>query len=110
MRRLRKPSKRLLAELTANKRRKWATSRHKKQGGKCYWCGKTLKESTADHLIPLSRGGEDHYENIVAAHSWCNSQKADRLPDEFAKPGKYRPMPPKVRKSLQERGHPDATT
>lgn len=101
VRKLRKPSKRLLAELTANKRRRWCESRLKKQGGKCYWCGaRILKDATADHLIPLSRGGEDHYENVVAAHKWCNNHKADRTPEEFCEPGSYRPVPPHVRKAL----------
>ena len=88
-RRLRKPSKRLLAQLAANKRRDWTAKRLKEQGGLCYWCARRVLEPTCDHLIPLSRGGEDHYENVAAAHPWCNEAKGDRLPDEFAEPGQF---------------------
>lgn len=91
-RRLRKPSKRLLAELAANKRRNWTAKRLKDQGGLCYWCGKRIVvEPSCDHLIPLSKGGADHFENVVASHSWCNEAKGDRLPEEFAEPGQYDP-------------------
>lgn len=91
MRRLRKPSARLRAELIANKRRKWTAKKLKDQGGLCYWCGKRVLEPTCDHLVPLSRGGADHYENVVAAHEWCNTAKGDKLPEEFSLPGQYNP-------------------
>jgi len=93
-RRLTRVSPRLKMELLSNKRRRWATARSKEQGGACYWCGKPFLarpglELTADHLIPLSRNGEDHFENIVAAHRRCNEAKGDRLPEEFSEPGKF---------------------
>lgn len=92
MKRLRKPSKRLLAQLTANKRRNWTVKKLKDQGGLCYWCAKRITiEPTCDHLIPLGRGGVDHFENVVAAHAWCNEAKGDKLPEEFAAPGQYDP-------------------
>lgn len=90
---------RLKMELLANKRRRWAASRAKEQDGKCYWCGKRMLDPaedarsflhiTADHLTPLSKGGADHFENIVAAHKRCNEAKADLLPEEFAEPGTF---------------------
>jgi len=40
-----------------------------------------LPESeTADHIIPLSRGGKDEPDNIVAACGECNRAKADTMP------------------------------
>lgn len=102
MRKLRKPSKRLQAQLTANKRRRWAESRLKEQGGKCYWCAKICPFNrpgmnlTAGHLIPLSRGGPDHYENIVALHERCNQAQGDLLPEEFSEPGQFIWKPPGV--------------
>lgn len=86
---LRKPSKRLLATLRANKRRDWTVKRLKQQGGLCYWCARPVTEPSCDHLVPLSKGGEDHYENVVASHPWCNAAKADRLPADFAEPGQF---------------------
>ena len=87
-------SPRLKMELLANKRRRWATSKAKAQNGLCYWCGKPFMERpgmglTADHFIPLSRGGEDHFENIVAAHERCNAARGNTMPDDFAKPGEF---------------------
>lgn len=39
------------------------------------WCG------TADHIIPLGRGGPDSPENIQAAHWACNYAKGDAILD-----------------------------
>lgn len=96
----RRPSRRTLAMLAANKRRDWTAARLKQQDGRCYWCGARITSTpTCDHLIPLSRGGRDHYENVVAAHERCNKAKGDKLPEEFAEPGKFdirtlfRPLP-----------------
>lgn len=98
-RKLRKPSKRLLAQLTANKRRNWTVKKLKDQGGLCYWCARRVAiEPTCDHLVPLSRGGADHFENVVAAHAWCNEAKGDLLPEEFSKPGEYDPRAAFVRR------------
>lgn len=88
--RLRRPSKRLLAQLAANKHAEWRRKRVKMQDGRCHWCGARMKEPTLDHVIPLSKGGADHWENVVAAHEWCNKAKADLLPGEFARPGGWR--------------------
>ncbi len=38
---------------------------------------------TIDHIIPLSLGGPDTFENTVAACTPCNSAKANLLPAEF---------------------------
>lgn len=45
-------------------------------GQPCHWCGRTA--DTADHLIPLSRGGTNDPENVVPACRSCNSRKKDR--------------------------------
>lgn len=73
-------------QLLANLRRRWLKSRVKQQNGLCAICGepfhKTVKalKATCDHVIPLSKGGADHYENIQAVHYRCNQEKADELP------------------------------
>lgn len=55
------------------------------QGGKCFWCDRVLGEAFhIDHLIPISRGGTNGPENIVAACAPCNLSKGAKLPLEWA--------------------------
>lgn len=56
------------------------------QGGKCYWCEESLATTGyhIDHVVPLSRGGSNHPDNIVLACRSCNLRKADILPWTFA--------------------------
>ena len=48
----------------------------------CQYCG-TKAELTFDHVTPRSRGGLTTWDNVVAACSPCNLQKANRLPAEI---------------------------
>lgn len=54
----------------------------------CLYCGTQLPRSqlTRDHVIPLSRGGDDLWENVVTACGSCNSRKANRTPAEARMP------------------------
>lgn len=45
-------------------------------GGTCFYCG-AAKPLTADHVVPLARGGSNRIENIVPACIGCNSSKRD---------------------------------
>lgn len=47
----------------------------------CQYCG-SRQDLTIDHVHPRSRGGEDTWENLVAACQKCNNRKGDRRPDE----------------------------
>ena len=60
----------------------WKNRKHK-----CYWCGRTLNKGslTADHLIPLSKGGTHQRTNLVPACYQCNQAKRDMMPTDFAK-------------------------
>jgi 5-methylcytosine-specific restriction endonuclease McrA len=42
----------------------------------CGYCGK--RADTVDHIIPKKLGGDNSYENCVAACLRCNSKKADK--------------------------------
>lgn len=51
----------------------------------CLYCGDYLYdcELTRDHVVPVSRGGTDTWENVVTACRLCNHRKADRLLEEI---------------------------
>lgn len=55
---------------------------------KCQYCGikPNQDESTLDHIIPKSKGGDTSWKNCVLACYRCNSQKADREPHEAFRP------------------------
>ncbi len=48
----------------------------------CTYCG-SPNNLTADHVIPLSRGGNNDISNLVACCSKCNASKSNRLFDEW---------------------------
>jgi 5-methylcytosine-specific restriction endonuclease McrA len=54
----------------------------------CQYCGRRASDFvrgerlTRDHIVPVSRGGPDSWENCVTACSKCNNKKADKLPGE----------------------------
>ena len=53
-----------------------------KTGGLCYY-DDTHIATTIDHVVPISRGGQDTFENVVPACKSCNSRKADKMPEEW---------------------------
>ena len=54
----------------------------------CQYCGRHRRELTGrqfltrDHVLPVSRGGQNEWSNVVTACSPCNNRKGDRLPAE----------------------------
>ncbi|MEJ2399695.1 MAG: HNH endonuclease, partial [Gammaproteobacteria bacterium] len=54
----------------------------------CLYCGRSHSddELTRDHVKPLSRGGRDHWSNVVAACRRCNAHKGGRTPEEARMP------------------------
>jgi len=59
-----------------------------RDGYRCMYCGRhrsVLRGReflTRDHVVPLSRGGENVWENVVTACSCCNNRKANHTPAE----------------------------
>lgn len=55
---------------------------------RCQYCGRHRSEFrgreflTRDHILPVSRGGGNTWDNLVAACSPCNNRKGSRLPEE----------------------------
>ena len=59
-----------------------------RDGYACQYCGRHKSELrgrqflTRDHVIPVSRGGVNTWNNVVTSCSACNNRKGDRLPKE----------------------------
>lgn len=54
----------------------------------CLYCGNQYNKSelTRDHVIPVSRGGPDRWENVVTACWSCNVRKGSRTPAQANMP------------------------
>lgn len=52
--------------------------------GKCQYCDRELTrpQSTIDHVLPRSRGGDTSWENCVICCPSCNARKGNRTPHE----------------------------
>ena len=50
----------------------------------CLYCGREYSRPslTRDHVLPLSKGGRDIWENVVTACFHCNSRKSNRTPQQ----------------------------
>jgi 5-methylcytosine-specific restriction endonuclease McrA len=57
----------------------------RRDGHLCLYCGEQFKhaELTRDHIVPMSRGGSDNWENVVTACFRCNNQKGNQTPEEW---------------------------
>jgi 5-methylcytosine-specific restriction endonuclease McrA len=59
-----------------------------RDGYRCQYCGqhrshlKHREFLTRDHVVPLSRGGDNTWSNVITACSPCNNRKGNRLPVE----------------------------
>jgi len=54
-----------------------------RDGYVCQYCGKKLgKDASIDHVIPKSKGGKSHFNNLVACCFKCNNKKDNRLPSQ----------------------------
>ena len=60
----------------------------RRDGYVCTYCGDTETKFTADHVIPLSRGGTNDLTNLVACCIPCNNSKSHRFLSEWR--GRYK--------------------
>ena len=60
---------------------------YSEQKGKCFYCKCPMNRhlSTADHLIPISKGGLHNRKNIKASCRECNETKSNLTDKEFIK-------------------------
>lgn len=59
----------------------------------CQYCGSN-RRLTLDHVMPLSRGGQHTWNNVVTACERCNQRKSDRTPQEAGMPLHTKPKAP----------------
>jgi 5-methylcytosine-specific restriction endonuclease McrA len=54
----------------------------------CMYCGHEHPRQllTRDHVVPLSKGGRDTWQNVVAACRHCNARKGNRTPQQAGMP------------------------
>jgi 5-methylcytosine-specific restriction endonuclease McrA len=69
----------------------------------CQYCGQVFerKDLNLDHVIPRDRGGPTSWENIVCSCIRCNTQKANRTPQEAQLHLVRKPKRPKWRPFVQ---------
>ncbi len=56
-----------------------------RDGHLCLYCGQSFspRQLTRDHIVPVSRGGDDGWTNLASACRSCNQRKNNRTPDEW---------------------------
>jgi len=56
----------------------------RRESNVCMYCGvrHMARELTRDHITPLSLGGRDVWQNVVAACRRCNNHKGGQTPDQ----------------------------
>eukprot|EP00210_Caulerpa_lentillifera_P007832 g7474.t1 len=59
----------------------------------CVYCGVT-QNLTVDHVIPISKGGTNHWENVVTACRSCNNRKGNRTLEQIGWKLKTKPRRP----------------
>jgi 5-methylcytosine-specific restriction endonuclease McrA len=76
------------AHVGLTKHRLFARDRHI-----CGYCGTQYVESelTVEHILPVSRGGQYEWPNVVTACRSCNTRKGNRTPEEAHMPLLYVP-------------------
>ena len=71
-----------------------------RDGYACQYCQRHKSEFrnreflTRDHILPISRGGDNSWNNVVTACSTCNHRKGNRLPREAGLRLLSRPVEP----------------
>lgn len=49
----------------------------------CQYCGRTNTRLECDHIIPISRGGNNDFENLITACFNCNRSKRNKTISEW---------------------------
>lgn len=70
---------RLVQGMSKLDRKKSTLHRKRIKDDPCFYCKRFTPEMHDDHYYPLSKGGTDHWFNLVRACSTCNQKKNARL-------------------------------
>jgi 5-methylcytosine-specific restriction endonuclease McrA len=72
----------------------------------CAYCGQAAPsdELTREHIIPVSRGGQDSWMNCITACRGCNGRKGSRLPEEAHMSLLFLPYVPNLHEDMILRG------
>jgi 5-methylcytosine-specific restriction endonuclease McrA len=71
-----------------------------RDGYRCQYCGRHRSQLrgreflTRDHIVPMSRGGSNAWQNVVTACSPCNNRKGSHLAEEVAMHPIHLPVEP----------------
>jgi 5-methylcytosine-specific restriction endonuclease McrA len=78
----------------------------------CQYCGRVFdrKDLNLDHVIPRDRGGPTTWENIVCSCIECNTQKANRTPQEAGCTSSANPSGPSGGRSSRSTSACNGTT
>ena len=69
-----------------------------RDGNRCQYTGRLLGagEGSLDHVLPLSRGGANTFENVVWSDRRVNHRKANRTPEEAGLRLRTKPITPRA--------------
>lgn len=72
----------------------------------CAYCGGhfAFDDLTREHIVPVSRGGQDSWMNCITACRPCNGRKGNRLPQETRMTLLYLPYVPSLHEDMILRG------
>ena len=72
----------------------------------CAYCGGrfAFEDLTREHIVPVSRGGQDSWMNCITACKACNGHKGSRLPEEAHMTLLYLPYVPSLHEDMILRG------
>lgn len=72
----------------------------------CAYCGGrfAFEDLTREHIVPVSRGGQDTWMNCITACKACNGRKGSRLPEEVHMSLLYLPYVPSLHEDMILRG------
>ena len=70
----------------------------RRDGNRCQYTGRLLGagEGSLDHVLPLSRGGANTFENVVWSDRRVNHRKANRTPEEAGLRLRAKPVTPRA--------------
>jgi len=77
---------------------------YKRDKNTCQYCGRTFRpeELNIDHVVPLSRGGKDTWENVVCSCISCNLRKGNKTLKEAGMRLIRKPKKPEWRTFIKE--------